>query len=599
MLFYEFKNYQEFQELFGIVEHGNGVKSRKNKILLALYKDREQLRKHIDCKSMEAAIDSMNESRQRYSRCLDKDSKNTARWRYIKRVYYGRYCRLTEKATIDLLGCTSLALLKHKLFSVLGDRSLSCGHYELYLNGRSFYSDQYRTDSNEGLCMDGTLNAIRYVNVEKDKAFKMKAGKLFNHILECNSVTAALPEQIKRWLSEEFVAAWIEYARENIGEQQYELHIDDNFSDIYDPHCCAGYREDGNSFGSCMVGDDQWTFYRDAVDAKAAYLTDADGMIVARCIIFTDVQDEDGNTWRLAERQYSAFRKPELQRQLISALIRGGHIDGYKAVGASCGAAREFLDNDGNSLENKCFSIRCNLEDGDTLSYQDSFKWYDYDAGRADNHGYGELDLAVTDSTFSNNNHDDDTWSDYNSEWIPNDESYYVNTRDDVFWSYQVVEAHIDGQRYTEFCFRDDCIEIDDEFYYAGYNAESPGEYGIYECPVCGSYYVEDNGYYSELTGDDYCCDDCMAEAEKRWYEDNGYTWSDYDDEWVEGEVVLAMVWRNYSFGYRGFYETSISEETLHEMVDDGEATYYNGKYYIDKVGFDGEPVHLLAITAA
>ena|GEM_PF-3019362 len=31
-----FKNAREFQELFGIQEHGNGVKSRRNKILLAL-----------------------------------------------------------------------------------------------------------------------------------------------------------------------------------------------------------------------------------------------------------------------------------------------------------------------------------------------------------------------------------------------------------------------------------------------------------------------------------------------------------------------------------------------------------------------------------
>ena len=33
-----FKNAQEFQELFGIQEHSNNVKSRRNKILLALLK---------------------------------------------------------------------------------------------------------------------------------------------------------------------------------------------------------------------------------------------------------------------------------------------------------------------------------------------------------------------------------------------------------------------------------------------------------------------------------------------------------------------------------------------------------------------------------
>ena len=35
-----FKNAQEFQELFGIHEHNNGVKNRRNKILLALLKSK-------------------------------------------------------------------------------------------------------------------------------------------------------------------------------------------------------------------------------------------------------------------------------------------------------------------------------------------------------------------------------------------------------------------------------------------------------------------------------------------------------------------------------------------------------------------------------
>jgi hypothetical protein len=38
MLYYNFKDYAGFKERFGIVEHGNGEKSRKNKILLAYIK---------------------------------------------------------------------------------------------------------------------------------------------------------------------------------------------------------------------------------------------------------------------------------------------------------------------------------------------------------------------------------------------------------------------------------------------------------------------------------------------------------------------------------------------------------------------------------
>ena len=39
MLYYNFNNYEEFKELFGLVKHGNGVKSRKIKILLSFIKN--------------------------------------------------------------------------------------------------------------------------------------------------------------------------------------------------------------------------------------------------------------------------------------------------------------------------------------------------------------------------------------------------------------------------------------------------------------------------------------------------------------------------------------------------------------------------------
>jgi len=41
MIYYNnlFRNYAEFQERFGIQEHGNGAKNRKNKILLSFIKN--------------------------------------------------------------------------------------------------------------------------------------------------------------------------------------------------------------------------------------------------------------------------------------------------------------------------------------------------------------------------------------------------------------------------------------------------------------------------------------------------------------------------------------------------------------------------------
>ena len=43
MLYHNFHNFEGFKGLFGIQHHGNGVKSRKNKILLSYIKNRQLL----------------------------------------------------------------------------------------------------------------------------------------------------------------------------------------------------------------------------------------------------------------------------------------------------------------------------------------------------------------------------------------------------------------------------------------------------------------------------------------------------------------------------------------------------------------------------
>ena len=47
MLYYNFSNFEEFKERFGIQEHANGEKSRKNKILLAFIKNKELLHEAV------------------------------------------------------------------------------------------------------------------------------------------------------------------------------------------------------------------------------------------------------------------------------------------------------------------------------------------------------------------------------------------------------------------------------------------------------------------------------------------------------------------------------------------------------------------------
>lgn len=595
MLFFRFKNYEEFKEIFGIVEHGNGVKSRKNKILLALYKDKRFLKMliyHDHC-------ETLKRMRRRYSYGEDvrREKSPNYWWWHMAYEQLDYLCASLREEELpnQPLNCDSLVDLKYMLYNFLQFPRLrkEGAYHEMRIGDRRFFSDSYETDCYEGLCEDKTLNAIRYVNLEKGRTFKMKAGKMFNHIMSCNKVLSTMPEQIQRWLSEEFVAEWIEYSRKHLCESEFTLHVDDHFSDIYNSECCAGYDEDDDAFGSCMVNDDQYTFYKDAVNAKAAYLTDCDGMIVARCVIFTDVHENGSSKiWRLAERQYSKFCDLALQRQLVRALIEGGHIDGYKRVGASCHEPKDFLDIEGKSLADKDFWIPCNLSSGDTISYQDSFKYYDPTENRADNYGYGNVDLSTTEETVSFDDHEDDYWSDYHDCYISDGDAVWVASRNDYFYENETVYAKVKGRNgyYQEDCLKDDCLYVDGDYYYAGDNAEDKEDYGIGSCSQCGDYFIIEDGYYSDLLEEYFDCEDCMDAAEEEYHKDQGEAYSDYDEAWYDEEDVLCVWdWDNFLNKY---YKLTISIESFNNLVEEGEATIFCGEYFIDNINYDGEPVH-------
>lgn len=570
MIYFPFKNYEEFKELFGVNEHGNGAKSRNNKILLSLFKSKALLHAYASRKETYKRGDRGRYVGNRY--------KVYTRWLYCLEdlPYHTLWYDISTMGGLYRSVMNALRTYDHK-YSVRINGDLVCE------------SDVYATDAFEGLCEDGDTRSVRYINHDRDgRVFKMKAGKFLRKLIEENAeLDAFLPEQVKIWVCEEFAERWkATAAATNVSS--YQLHVDDNFSDIYDSSCCKG------NFGSCMVNDGYWTFYRDAVDAKAAYLTDADDKIVARCIIYTEVDDGNGNTLRLAERQYSSDGDETLKRMLVLRLIDAGEIDGYKRVGAGCSDANAFVDTNGESLGG-CLSIRCDLDEDDTVSYQDSFKWYDMDERRAYNY---ELccDSCKLDTTNGSVEGIGD-WSNYNGETIPRDESVYVETRDDYFYDTQVVNAYVDGRRYQEPCFRDDCIYIRGEYYYAGDDAEYPEDYGLSYCEWCDEYYVAEDECYSELTEKYYCSESCREDAEQDYKERNWYL-SEYDDEYFESEddIITVYEWINWRHCYR---ETTISKETLYELVDDGEATFVDGRYIIDDIAADGEPLHYVAFDMA
>ena len=533
-----FKNYEEFKEIFGVVEHGNGVKSRKNKILLACLKDRKLLHWWLSFK------DSCDRTHREYL---------YENWDYLR--------------------ATSMDDLKHFAMKMMNRFVYNdvCGmdvpYYCIAFNDLpyKFYSSSMRLDGFNGICADGDSKAVRYENVEREKVFKMKAGKFITRCIEeCRITRDYMPEQLKRWIGEEFAREWQVFAEQRCTDR-YTLHVDDNFKDIYDSGRCYG------DFGSCMTDKDQHTFYRDAIEAKAAYITDEHGWIVARCIVYTDVIDENGNHYRLAERQYATAQDDVLKQILVDKLIKAGEIDGYKRVGVDCHDNKNFVRNDGSSMRDLVLHIDCCLEAGDTLSYQDSFIYYNHDEQISYNDSSKSYsnELNTTDSQFCGGN-----WSEYYHEYIPEDDSVYDDYYEDWMWDNQQSEAIYGGKRIIinedrasssndwywsdhedaylydgDCCYVDsvsdwrlleDCVEdidgewqLEEDCEYSNYHKEYiPEERAVWSdtanswldterdavCPVCGEWYPGDGtDFYSEITGEYYCSEKCMEEDEAKF----------------------------------------------------------------------------------
>lgn len=372
MLYFKcFYDYESFKSVFGVMEHGNGNKSRRNKILLAMMKDKE-----FFYNIRHACLKKRGDSDE-----IDSEYRE----------------KLVDKFR-NITTMTELRMLCLKLFR----RFKPCEGYDcnIKLLEETYYfaHNDYKLDNN-GVCYDGDTRSIRYVNKSNDDhIYKMKAGKFLRRLID-SSQWCILPEQVKVWLCEDFAERWQAFSASKGSSCELHLSTDlDDFKKIYDS------REYESDFSSCMShdGGDHASFYVDAVKAKAAWLENSQGKIVARCVIFTEAEDEDGNKWRLAERQYSSDGDNALKRLLVDKLIAAGEIDGYKQVGVDCHNARAYVANDGTSLESKHFKIECILEDDDVLSYQDSFKWYDMDEHTAYNYcksgaSYG---LADTDLYF-------------------------------------------------------------------------------------------------------------------------------------------------------------------------------------------------------
>lgn len=500
MLKYPFQNYEEFKELFGIIEHGNGVKSRRNKVLLQWYKQPWVL-KDSDVRARK--IKSM-----------------TQLFEYVVVRNYNEAVRAVGNNGLHECWCANVPLLAIK----------------------------YKLDEYKGLCEDGDPRAIRYINTESNRVFKMKAGKFIKNVMEENAWgREVLCEAVKRWVEEEFTQKWMAYSEGLL--PKYMLVVDEDFRTIY------GQNSDircGEGFNSCMShsGDTHYLFYENAVKAHAASLRTLDNKkVLARCVIFDEVQDEQtGEVLRLAERQYAVDMNDVLKRVLVDKLVDGGYIDGYKKVGADCCNSRSFVGKNGEDWSGRKFSIECNLDDGDDMAYQDSFKWYIYGENRSYNwSGVDYTDeLDSTDDYYGRNG---DNYDEYHDEYTNDDlATVYYNGH----------EMTCSEERLGDFTWSDyeDMYVHDDD----GVDTYDEG------------WCIERNCEYSSVL-DRWYRDSDLKEEDEEEYKQENWTYAEYDDEYFEDSDDV-ITW-HYSNGE----ETTVARWRL----DTGEFMNYEereGEYY-------------------
>lgn len=498
MLYFDFNGYQGFQERFGMQQHGNGVKSRKNKILLA----------------------------------------------YVKSEFKKKNYRVINfKTMAEMQNEVWLALLGE------GYKDTNLLH-KVELMDNVFFSDLYETDDWKGICEDHDTRSIRYINLEQGRVFKMKAGKMLHHLINATEYGRNLCEPVQRWMEEDFSQRWQSYCMGKLPENH--LIVNTDFSRIYSSDDCVG------NFGSCMVNQGHWHFYKDSVEAKAAFLVDSNDMVIARAILWPKVYDDEGNVYRYLDRQYSTDGNVVLMRALIDELIKVDEIDIYKVPGCGCGDATAIVDKEGRSMATKCFHIECNLGTDDSLSYMDTFKWYKYNEGKVYNGGRHGWDYMLDTTSYSIDDDcydDDDSYDDYHQQYVDGD----------------ISQVFVHGE---EMYCADDWME---DFHWVDSREEYHHKDDVFLCPECKCWELKGQEHHSDITGKDYCCSECRKTAESNYKQINWY-FSDFDQDYYE-EPEEITTFNSWNPALQCYLERTISRITLDKMVSMGLMFFFAGEY--------------------
>lgn len=163
MLYFKFKDYEEFKEDFGMRNN-----TRKNNILLSF---------------------------------LKHEMRNG---RYVPKIH-------------------NLNDMYHYILNLVGSFEPS----DINVMDFHFPSETYRTDENVGLCKDRDCRSIRYIRKEDGREFKMKSGKFLRKILLENELTKDFCEQAIIYVCETFANDWYAYASSRIVNEYILVVDDD------------------------------------------------------------------------------------------------------------------------------------------------------------------------------------------------------------------------------------------------------------------------------------------------------------------------------------------------------------------------------------
>ncbi len=313
-------------------------------------------------------------------------------------------------------------------------------------------------------------------------------------------------EKVLNRLAELFSIKWKSY----VEETNYELHIDKDFDAIYSVE----------NFQSCMTGLGFHTMYANSVKgANACYITDSDGKIKARAILWDSVYDGDGNTYKYLDRIYSKAGKEDLQRILLDKVLDAKAIDLYKPVGASCADAKAVVDLKGKRIGEAIYNEMW-VDDDDPVCYLDTFKYYDK-GGRVvsnDEHNHYDYELTRTDGVLYER-----TWSDYYEDYIEGDAVWsedigsFINADDDNF-------VRVDDDNREDYVHIDNAVFCNDDYEYHHIDDVVRAE------DTYNYFYDTDGLYYTEDT-------ECYFENEYRLFYVEGYGYYENDDNLVWSDI--------------------------------------------------------------